>query len=246
MKSLTVLSLVLFMLPFVNQEAMKKSKLYKKLTQYCETLPNEFSQISEERKKKLEELGDYIYEKSLAKQAVTLNVICTHNSRRSQMGQLWFMAASAWYGIENVNAYSGGIEETAFNKNAVDALKRAGFKVERLNAVTNATYQARYGNSFKPKAMFSKKYDNAVNPRKYFSAVMVCAEADASCPVVPGAEERFSLPYEDPRYFDNTASETEKYDETCRLIAREIFYAMNYAKQKLVLQQEKSKSISVN
>lgn len=242
MKFFTLLSIVLFMLPSVNQEAMKKLKLYKKLAAYCETLPNEFSQISEERKKKLEELGDYIYEKSQAGQAITLNVICTHNSRRSHMGQLWTMAASVWYGIEKVNAFSGGIEETAFNQNAIEALKRAGFKIERLNAVTNATYQARYGNSFSPKAMFSKKYDHSVNPRKDFAAVMVCSEADVSCPVVPGAEERFSLPYEDPRYFDNTASETEQYDKTCRLIAREIFYAMNYAKQKLVLEQEKNKA----
>jgi hypothetical protein len=246
MKNLLLCALFLAALPTANQEIMKTRKLYKKLTQYCATLPEEFSRISAERRQKLEELGDYIAEKSQAGQALTFNVICTHNSRRSHIGQLWMLAAAAWYGIENVNAFSGGTEATAFNERAVAALKRAGFKIERLNAVTNATYQASYGSSFAPKAMFSKKYDDAVNPRKNFAAVMVCSEADASCPIVPGAEERFSLPYEDPKYFDNTASEKEKYDETCRLIGREIFYTMSYAKQKLVVEQEKNKATSVN
>lgn len=242
MKSLILFSIFIMTLPPVNQETMRATKLYKKLDQYCHTLPDEFRQIPDERKAQLKELGDYIFEKHQAGEQINLTVICTHNSRRSHMGQLWTMAASVWYGLEPVDAFSGGIEETAFNPNAVAALKRAGFKIERLNAVVNATYQAKIGMSFPKKAMFSKKYDHAVNPKKGFAALMVCSEADASCPVVPGAEERFSLPFDDPRYFDNTASQDEKYDETCRLIARDIFYAFHTAKQKLILEQEKKKA----
>ncbi|HMQ63132.1 MAG TPA: protein-tyrosine-phosphatase [Flavilitoribacter sp.] len=236
MKIFAFLFLFFFLLTSANQPPIKGPKLYKKLQHYCKSLPNEFDQIPDDRKRKLEELGDYIFKRSHAGQPVTLTVICTHNSRRSHMGQLWFLAASGWYGIPHMDVFSGGIEETAFHPNAVAALKKAGFKIAQLNSENNPAYEASYGVSFKPKAMFSKQYGHYLNPNKDFAAVMVCSEADASCPLVPGSEDRFSLPFDDPRYFDNTAAETEKYDETCRLIARDFFYAVYTAKQKLILE----------
>jgi len=38
------------------------------------------------------------------------------------------------------------------------------------------------------------------------------------------------LPYQDPKAFDNTAQQNEKYDERCRQIAREMFYVFSQIK----------------
>lgn len=220
------------------------SKLTKKLTNYCATLKEEFSQIPVDRQADLQELGQYLYEKVKAEQEINLTVICTHNSRRSHIGQLWLLVAAEWYGIDNLHAFSGGTEATAFNIRAVDALNRAGFRIGGINSTDNTTYGASWLRGSRPNAkvlMFSKKYDHTINPKENFGAIMVCSEADKSCPVVPGAEARFSLPFEDPRYFDGTASEELEYDKACRLMARDIFYAVNHAKELLVLDAEGNK-----
>mgnify|MGYP001203514360 CR=1 FL=1 len=222
-----------------NLNKKEKQHIYKSLQNYCTTLSEEFNQITPERKTTLEEIGSYIFEKIHAGKAVNITVICTHNSRRSHMGQLWLEAAAAWYGVENVHGFSGGTEATAFNPRAVAAMERAGFKISKLYNTENPNYEARLGKSFSPIIMFSKKYDDPFNPAKNFAAVMVCSEADAACPIVPGAEERFAIPYQDPKHYDDTPSEKDQYDERCRQIAREFFYLMAHAKHKLVLAREK-------
>lgn len=238
MKTFSTLLIILISLVMSSFSIIKKPNFYKKLQNYCETLSDEFDQIDAERKAALEEIGDYIFEKNKAGESVKMTVICTHNSRRSHMGQLWLEAAAAWYGVENVQGFSGGTEATAFNPRAVAAMKRAGFSIAKTYDNANPRYQAKLSRALEPIIMFSKRYDDAFNPNKNFAAVMVCSEADASCPIVPGAEERFAIPYEDPKHYDNTPSEQDKYDERCRQIAREFFYMMAYTKQKLVNEQE--------
>ncbi len=199
---------------------------YDKLQPYCETLEAEFDKIAPERKASLEEIGAYIAEKRQRSEPVKVNVICTHNSRRSHMGQLWLEAAAAWYGVDEVQGFSGGTEATAFNTRAVAAMQRAGFEIIADTTGENPHYLVRLGESYPQQELFSKRYDDAVNPSEAFAAVMVCTDADEACPIVPGAERRFSIPYEDPKHFDGTPAETEKYDERCRQIAREFFYLM--------------------
>jgi hypothetical protein len=89
--------------------------------------------------------------------------------------------------------------------------------------------------------LFSKKYNDYNNPQSGFCAVMVCSEADKSCPTIGGAAERIGLPYDDPKYYDNTPSETLKYNERCREIAREMFFVMDYVKQEFILHSEAAK-----
>jgi arsenate reductase (thioredoxin) len=235
---------LLFLLLFGSSTLEAQRKLTRELKTYCSSLPDEFADISEKRQADLQELGQYLYEKASQKQEIKLTVICTHNSRRSHLGQLWSMVAAEWFGIDNFRAFSGGTEATAFNPRAVEALNRAGFRIGGIKSTDNPTYEASWHRGSKPTArhlMFSKKYDHRTNPTEAFAAIMVCSEADQSCPVVPGAEARFSLPFDDPRYFDNTASEELEYDKTCRLIARDMFYAMNYAKELLILEAERDK-----
>ena len=77
--------------------------------------------------------------------------------------------------------------------------------------------------------MFSKKYDHSQNPQNAFAAIMVCSNADEACPFIPGADARFSLPFQDPKQHDNTPQEGRQYDERCRQIAREMLYTMDNA-----------------
>jgi arsenate reductase (thioredoxin) len=51
------------------------------------------------------------------------------------------------------------------------------------------------------------------NPQRDFAALMVCGEADDACPVVKGATLRVSMPYLDPKIYDDGAYESVKYAE---------------------------------
>ncbi|RMF24660.1 MAG: protein-tyrosine-phosphatase [Bacteroidetes bacterium] len=195
----------------------------------CERLLSESEMISEERRERLKALSDYIRGKLEDGQPVRLVVICTHNSRRSQMGQLWLWAAARWFGLERVESFSGGTEATAFHPNAVAALQRAGFGIEARGKGTNPTYAVTLGPDLPVLQCFSKTYDHPANPRQGFAAIMVCSEADAGCPFVPGAETRFSLPYEDPKAYDGHPDEQAAYDERVRQIGREMLWAVQQA-----------------
>jgi hypothetical protein len=230
MKMLNITFLISFSLLFINFKPMERASLNKKLAKYIATLDDEFNQIPEERQAQLKELGAYLAEKLKAGGAAQVTVICTHNSRRSHIGQLWLRTAAIYYGLDNIAAFSGGTEATAFNPRAVAAMKRAGFKIRKTTKDKNPVYEAVLGANFPTLIMFSKKFSDRRNPEKGFAALMVCSEADAACPFVPGADGRFSIPYEDPKNFDGTPAEAQAYDERCRQIARELFFAVRHAK----------------
>ena len=156
--------------------------------------------------------------------------ICTHNSRRSHIAQIWAQAAAAYYGIENFVSYSGGTEATAFNPRAVKAMREAGFNIEATSGGTNPHYEVRFSNEAHALIAFSKKFDSEDNPQKDFAAVMTCSHADENCPVVSGMEKRISLPYDDPKDFDDTPQEGLKYAERVREIGTEILYAFSQVK----------------
>lgn len=208
---------------------MSKANLFEALNQYLSSLPAEFGRIPEPRKAILRSLADFIREQAQAGRQAQLTVICTHNSRRSHMGQLWAAAAAAWYGVEGLKSFSGGTEATAFNPSAVAALQRAGFQISRKSEGKNPLYEARFSEEGPALELFSKRFDDDANPRRDFAAIMVCSEADEACPFVPGAALRLSLPFEDPKRADGAPDEEQAYDEACRLIAREFCYAMEQA-----------------
>lgn len=184
-----------------------------------------FDAIPENRRDALGVLADFVRDRRAAGEPAPLTFICTHNSRRSHMGQLWASTAAAWYGIDAVGTYSGGTEATAFNPRAVAALERAGFEIQAPDgAPENPRYRVTYAPDGPVLTAFSKVYDDPSNPQEGFAAVMTCAAADASCPVVPGAAVRVSIPYVDPKEADDTPEEPRRYDERARQIATEMFY----------------------
>jgi protein-tyrosine-phosphatase len=210
----------------LNAQTMKKPNFPEKLAKYCQSLESEFSQIPTERKESLQELANYISQKLDNQLVIKITVICTHNSRRSHFGQIWLKTAAIYYGIPNIETFSGGTEATAFNLRAVKALENIGFQIEKNTAEKNPIYTVSIDNQGFTQKMFSKKYDDAFNPQQGFCALMVCTDADEACPMVRGAEKRISMPYEDPKKYDETALESAKYAERCREIARDMFWVL--------------------
>lgn len=184
--------------------------------------------IPTERKESLDLLAAFLKERKAAGATADLTFICTHNSRRSHLSQLWAATAAWHFAQDHVRTFSGGTEATAFNPRAVAAVERAGFQVVR-NDGKNPVYEVSFSPDRIAERCWSKKYDDPANPQKDFCAVMTCSEADKNCPIVLGALDRISLPYNDPKEADNTPEEAARYDERCLQIAAEEWYVMQRA-----------------
>jgi arsenate reductase len=195
-----------------------------KLARTSESLIGEVNLISEERKILLEELGIYIEGKLRSERDVGIVFICTHNSRRSHMAQIWAQTAAFYFGIGHIKTYSGGTQKTAFNLSAVRAIKSAGFKVSIVKEGKNPKYKVQYADKGEPMICFSKMYNHKTIPGEGFVAVMTCSDADEACPVVGGADYRTTINYEDPKQFDGTDQEASAYEERSLQIGREMFY----------------------
>jgi arsenate reductase len=193
-------------------------------------LTGEFALIRDERKAIIGHLVNFVKSKSELQQKILLNFICTHNSRRSHISQLWAQTAAHYYGIDNVATFSGGTEATAFNLRAVKAMQEAGFDIQVLKDGMNPAYQVKFSDEAPALTVFSKKYDDDFNPKNDFAAIMTCSHADENCPMVLGAAARIALTYNDPKDFDGTPQEAEKYRERVHEIGREILYAFSQVK----------------
>jgi len=186
--------------------------------------------VSDERKEVLQPLVDYIQTKVNDKEIIRLNFICTHNSRRSHLSQIWAQTMAFHFGINNVFCYSGGTEATAMFPKVAETLINQGFEIQKLSENKNTVYAIKFSDNEPPIIAFSKTYFDAFNPKTNFGAIMTCNNADEGCPMVLGAEARFSIIYEDPKAFDGTEIMNEKYTERSLEIASEMYYVFNQIK----------------
>ncbi|UMB54725.1 protein-tyrosine-phosphatase [Lutibacter sp. A64] len=180
--------------------------------------------ISEERKTVLQPLADFIQTKVSNNQEIRINFICTHNSRRSHLSQVWAQTMANYFKIKNVFCYSGGTESTALFPMVAETLQNSGFEVKTLSEGNNPIYSIKYAENQHPIIGFSKKFDDDFNPKAKFAAILTCDSANEACPFVPGAEKRTPITFEDPKAFDNTPKQAEKYNERSIQIATELFY----------------------
>ncbi|WP_282032534.1 low molecular weight phosphatase family protein [Winogradskyella eximia] len=183
--------------------------------------------ISEERKTILQPLIDYIQVKTTENKAVNLNFICTHNSRRSHLSQVWAQAMASYFEIKNVFCYSGGTEATALFPVVAKTLESTGFQIETLSNGSNPVYSIKYSKNAHPIIGFSKTFDDEFNPTSEFAAIMTCSSADQGCPFIGGSDKRIPITYDDPKAFDNTPLQLEKYNERSLQIATELKYVFS-------------------
>ena len=190
----------------------------------------DFENIIADRKNTLQPLIDFIQSKVNENLEIRLNFICTHNSRRSHLSQVWAQTAAYYFDVKNVFCYSGGTEATALFPKVAETLKKSGFHIEILSEGKNPVYAIKFAATESPVIGFSKAYDHVFNPEDDFAAIMTCSQADEGCPFITGAEKRIPVTFEDPKVFDNTPLETEKYEERSLQIATEIFYVFSKIK----------------
>ncbi len=207
------------------------------LDAYVQARIAEFETIPLDRQRQLTGLAEYVRGRVAAGEPARLTFICTHNSRRSQLAQIWAAAAAARYGVSPVETFSGGTEATAFNPRAIAALRRAGFDITVEDGGNNPRYQVRFSKGVSPLVCFSKIYSTAGNPQRNFCAVMTCSDADQNCPVVQGAARRIALPYDDPKSADGTEQESATYDARCQQIAREMLFVFEQVRSKSAVPQ---------
>lgn len=204
---------------------MNKEIIFSKLQEIIQSLA--LKSIPKERLDVLQPLIQYIQNKVKIKEPIHLNFICTHNSRRSQLSQVWAQTAAFYYDINNVFCYSGGTEATALFPLVAATLNDQGFEVFPLSKEPNPVFSIKYGPNEHPIIGFSKTYDSEFNPKSDFAAIMTCSQADAGCPFILGAEQRIPITYEDPKAFDGTSQQVQKYTERSLQIATELTYVFS-------------------
>ncbi len=220
----------------VNTNAMHSSNirsadLFPAVAAYIETLLAAPTAVDPKRLENLQAIANYIGEMVAADQDVHLVFICTHNSRRSHLGQIWAAVAAHYHGLAGrVHTHSAGTEATAFNPRAVFAIRRAGLEVDGQGG-ENPVYSVRYADEHAPLLAYSKTYLDAIADLGQFGTIMTCSDADRNCPFIPGAALRVALPYDDPKAADDTPEETARYDERCRQIAVEMLTLMSLVKK---------------
>ena len=183
--------------------------------------------ISDERKAILKPLTDFIQSKVSSHQEIRINFICTHNSRRSHLSQVWAQTMANYFNIKNVFCYSGGTEATALFPMVAETLKNSGFEIKTLSEGKNLVYSIKYAENEHPIIGFSKKLEDDFNPKSEFAAIMTCSQADGACPFIAGAEKRIPITFEDPKAFDATPQQAEKYTERSLQIATELYYVFS-------------------
>ena len=199
--------------------------LFSKIAETIETL--DIKTISKKRILILNDLTEHIQLRITQNKKVSLVFICTHNSRRSHLAQVWAQTIAHHFLIKNVFCFSAGTEATSVYPIVIETLKDCGFKVNVKLDEDNPVYAIQFSDQRNPINCFSKTIEDKRNPKSEFCAVMTCAEANEYCPMVTGAEIRVPITYEDPKAFDNSPIQKEKYNERSIQIATEMYYVFS-------------------
>lgn len=189
--------------------------------------------VIEQRKIILQPLIDYINLKHNNREEVRLNFICTHNSRRSHLAQVWAQTIAQYFNLRQVFCYSGGTESTSVYIAAVKALKQFGFEIDVIADNDNPVYSIKYSLNQLPIIGFSKRFDHPFNPKTDFAAILTCSDADEGCPFIEGADVRIPMTFEDPKAYDNTNLQSEKYIQRGLQIATELKYVFSKVNTKV-------------
>ena len=183
--------------------------------------------IPKERMALLEPLIDYIKQKGKEHQPVRLHFICTHNSRRSHLAQVWAQTMAHYWQVKDVACYSGGTEATALFPKVAETLSHQGFSVQKLSDEDNPIYAVKFDENEPAVMGFSKTFEHPFNPVASFAAIMTCSSADEDCPFIAGAEKRLPIRYDDPKAFDGTELMDARYAERSLQIAAEMYYVFS-------------------
>ena len=194
-------------------------RFYKKLNSFCEKRLAEFDVIDKSRKVVLDSIA-----LSISTTRAKVMVGCETNTRRTQLMSIWLQTALNYYGIYDIYIFSGGLSGQQVNKNVFEQLKKSGFVVEYLEdkaivslAKTLSTYM-----------YYSKGLNDEMNPKDGYIGISVCSGAEY---FKLNGFVNYNLPYENPKFYDKTASEKYINTQLNLLISREMMYLAHKIKQ---------------
>src|SRR5690606_1262125 len=81
------------------QAVASEVDLFPELRKSVSALVGSFDSIADDRKKQLKKLALFVETKQSSGEPAEIIYICTHNSRRSHLSQLWAATAAAYYGV---------------------------------------------------------------------------------------------------------------------------------------------------
>ena len=150
---------------------------------------------------------------------ITNNIVflCTHNSRRSQLCQVWGSILSKIYNID-LKFNSAGTEKTEVYKTVFYCFSNVGVEIK-----DSKVFYRDLSLSLNSKVLEEIQSDK-------FISIMTCSDAEKSCPSDSRSIKNISMTYQDPKVFDYTEKEKDEYLKTSKLIAKEL----NYVLKKLV------------
>lgn len=153
---------------------------------------------------------------------LNMNFVCTHNSRRSQLAQVWSYILAEELELP-IKSYSSGTEVTACNERTIGALERNGLQFNLIENGSNPFYEMKYGNANAIRLFSKTVNDHSVLPSN-FIAMMTCDHADANCPFIPEAIARIPFRFTDPKSFDDTDQEENAYNAKSLEIGSQLQY----------------------
>ncbi|MGC8641185.1 MAG: hypothetical protein ACP5XB_15065 [Isosphaeraceae bacterium] len=202
------------------EEPASRSTLEPVLAAHLDTLDGDLDGIAEPHRSAGRQLAQWLAAHYRPGITLPVVVVCTGNSRRSMLGAMMGNAAAAFIGLPEIRFWSAGTAPSAFNPRAIATLRAVGFEIAPTgheaprgsDGLPNPRYRVVWGSGQGQELIeFSKALGDPSLPKGGFAAVMVCDEADAGCPIVPGAAMRISMPFADPKAFDEGTEEQERY-----------------------------------
>src|SRR5690349_10069309 len=142
-----------------NPEPAPRANLLPALRPYVNQVVNELGTVSAQRREVLDAIALDVARQLKSGKTAQMTFICTHNSRRSHMSQIWAQTAAYYYGVDNIHAFSGGTQATACNCRTVAAMRRVGFDIQDATSGDNPLYLVRYASDRPVIQAYSKLYN---------------------------------------------------------------------------------------
>ena len=226
----------------MTAEPASRSTLEPVLAAHLGTLAGDLDGITEPHRSAGRQLAEWLAAHHRPGITLPVVVVCTGNSRRSMLGAMMGNAAAVFIGLPEIRFWSAGTAPSAFNPRTIAALRAIGFAIEPTgdeaprgsDGLPNPRYRVRWGSGEGQELVeFSKALGDSSLPKSGFAAVMVCDEADAGCPIVPGAAMRISMPFPDPKTADDTPREGEQYAATRDALGRIMLATLSEASDRI-------------
>ncbi len=218
-----------------------RKRLNPKVAAHADMLTTSFDMIDETHREAGEKLVDWIVKNYKPGQPLHVTVICTGNSRRSILGATMGNIAAAYYGMPEIRFHSGGTAPTAFNPRTIAALKDIGVEIEadRFTRLPEASRRPptrstpsggarawRRPSSPRPTSM-------PPTPSRASPPSWSAARRTPPARFVKGAALRISMPYLDPKIYDDSVYESQKYAERRDDIGRLMLSVMMQVRNRL-------------